>query len=610
MINIPKEKTSVKFLAVIYCRVSTDDQEREGTSLESQRQACLEYCKQRGYAVTHQMIEVWTGLSIERPKLDELRQLVRNREINAVVVYCLDRLTRDPAHGVILTQEFENNHVSLEAVTETVESTEIGKLISYVRGFAAKLEAEKIRERTMRGTRDRVTKKRLPVTYRQPLGYDWDRKNNRLVPNGDHETVKLLFRLAIQGKSYDYIIAEFKCRGILSPTGQPEWNKHTISSIIHNPVYAGQYYALKSRVREPLKRNGKTYGKSSVERLPLENWYHLPEVGVVDPPITLEQRALLLAQLQKRQNLSQRNARRSYLLRGLIFCDTHKGKKGEPRRYHGQPYHSSWKYVCPVSKCDSPYLDGPHTEEYMKEWVSTLFHFTDDKFYKLITDEGMKGKTRKAIDSEIDKLEREGARLLDNLVFVEDRLANGLITTEEHDRLRLKYQGRRTLIKERQDMLLGELSQLEHEKGAVDTFARLRDMFLTRLRRSVGPINWQYLPEAGPEVREWYEEQTKDDIKASPLSAGEWRELFTTLNFRLTIYPRKSKGRKSANFGLGRKMVTYGISMALPVDASDRGIVKNIALHDHESVLHNISYYPIRFSLSDSNIKLAGVGNG
>ena len=137
--------------AGIYCRVSTDNQEAEGTSLQTQLEACLIYCQDKGYDVSYHFNEAYSGLTLERPKLNELRELARAGDIDIVVVYCLDRLSRDPTHGVILTQELEKHHVPLEAVTETVDSSELGKLISYIRGFASKLEAEKIRERTMRG---------------------------------------------------------------------------------------------------------------------------------------------------------------------------------------------------------------------------------------------------------------------------------------------------------------------------------------------------------------------------------------------------------------------------------------------------------------------------
>lgn len=67
--------------AAIYCRVSTDDQEKEGTSLRTQREACLSFCKQKGYEVIYQFSETASGLTLERHKLNELRTLVRSNEM-------------------------------------------------------------------------------------------------------------------------------------------------------------------------------------------------------------------------------------------------------------------------------------------------------------------------------------------------------------------------------------------------------------------------------------------------------------------------------------------------------------------------------------------------
>lgn len=142
--------------AVIYCRVSTEDQEREGTSLQTQLQACRNYCQDKGYDIACHFSEAYSGLSLERPKLDELRALARSGAVDVLVVYCLDRLSRDPTHGVIITQELEKHHVRLEAVIEDVDNSELGKLISYIRGFASKLEAEKIKERTARGRKEKA----------------------------------------------------------------------------------------------------------------------------------------------------------------------------------------------------------------------------------------------------------------------------------------------------------------------------------------------------------------------------------------------------------------------------------------------------------------------
>ena len=101
----------------IYGRVSTDNQESEGTSLQTQIEACLKYCEDKGYEVRYRFSEAYSGLSLERPKLNKLRELVRAGDIDVVVCYCLDRLSRDPVHGVIIIEELEKHHVTLEAVT-------------------------------------------------------------------------------------------------------------------------------------------------------------------------------------------------------------------------------------------------------------------------------------------------------------------------------------------------------------------------------------------------------------------------------------------------------------------------------------------------------------
>jgi len=123
--------------------VSTEDQEREGTSLQSQLEACKKLAQEQGYDVSEGSIvmETYSGLSFDRPKLNEVRQWVRDKEVDAVIAYTLDRLSRDPVHFIILQEELERAGVALIMVTEDVDSSDMGKLIAHIRGFAAKLEA-------------------------------------------------------------------------------------------------------------------------------------------------------------------------------------------------------------------------------------------------------------------------------------------------------------------------------------------------------------------------------------------------------------------------------------------------------------------------------------
>ena len=234
--------------AATYCRVSTDNQEREGTSLQTQLENCVTYCQSKGYEICNRFSEAYSGLSLERPELEKLRELVRNDGIQVVVVYCLDRLSRDPTHGVILTQELEQHHVKLEAVTEDVDSSELGKLISYIRGFASKLEAEKIRERTSRGKRAKVMRGELPQgTGVGMYGYEWNSETKRReIICTEADVVREIFTKVATGESLISIARRLNDRRIptkatkTSDSRRKFWHSLTIRRMIRNSGYIGR----------------------------------------------------------------------------------------------------------------------------------------------------------------------------------------------------------------------------------------------------------------------------------------------------------------------------------------------------------------------------------
>jgi len=229
--------------AAIYCRVSTDDQEREGTSLKTQMDACLDYCHKKGYEVSQRFSEAYSGLTLDRPKLRELQGLIRAGNIDVIVIYCLDRISRDPTHGVILTQEFEKLGVALEAVTEDINNSELGKLISYIRGFASKLEAEKIRERTMRGKMAHIENGRLPQgTGIGVYGYKWDKSaGRRTIIDHEAETVRKIFNMAIIGTSINRIAITLNESDNKTKSGSL-WHRQTVKRVLNNRNYTGKTY--------------------------------------------------------------------------------------------------------------------------------------------------------------------------------------------------------------------------------------------------------------------------------------------------------------------------------------------------------------------------------
>ena len=349
-IRATKEGKAMK--AAIYCRVSTDNQEAEGTSLQTQLEACRNYCQGKGYDVSYRFSEAYSGLSLERPELDKLRELVRAEAIDVIVCYSLDRLTRDPGHGVIFTQELEKHHVGLEAITETVDSTEIGKLITYIRGYASKAEAEKIRERTMRGKRARAKEGRLPTGgAAKPYGYDYikdsDNSGRRVINEIEAGWVKKIFEWCIDEGLSTYAIAS-RLRELGVPTKKGKaWSKETIRAILKNTAYMGKTYAFKMKHGQP------------VGDIPRDAWIEIPNATppIIDGQMFDDAHKQLGINSQK----AMRNTRHSYMLRGHIRCQkcghpyvghvqakNIKGKRYEYRRYECT---GRYKYTIPFGTC-------------------------------------------------------------------------------------------------------------------------------------------------------------------------------------------------------------------------------------------------------------------
>jgi site-specific DNA recombinase len=296
--------------AAIYCRVSTEDQEREGTSLQTQQEASLKYCQDKGYELAYSFSEAHSGLVLDKPKLNELRELVRASDIDVIVVYCLDRLSRDPTHGVILTQEFEKHNVTLEAVTEDVDNSELGKLISYIRGFASKLEAEKIKERTVRGMRARAREGRMSGGFHITYGYDYipvSQKNGgrRVINESEARWVRQIYHwLVNDGLTTSAIRDRLTALSIPSKTGQ-HWCRASVRAILKNPAYTGRTYAFTSMNHKPRCK-------------PREEWIEIPDAT----PAIISQELFEAAQkqLQINRDKAMRNTRREYLLRGHVKC--------------------------------------------------------------------------------------------------------------------------------------------------------------------------------------------------------------------------------------------------------------------------------------------------
>ncbi|MDP9473128.1 MAG: recombinase family protein [Chloroflexota bacterium] len=235
--------------AVIYVRVSSTRQEDEGTSLETQLDRCRAHARARGWQVVAEFRDTHTATELhERPQLTSLRQMIRSGVVDIVVCYAVDRLSRNQAHVYILAEEFERAGITLSFVTEDFEQSAVGKFIRSAKAFAAEVEHEKIRERTVRGRIRRVESGKLIPGGKPLYGYRWidqDGKSKAALAIDDSAAavVRRIFADVASGKSLRQIARDLVTEGIPTPTGRgSHWYTSTIAQILHKPAYKGEAY--------------------------------------------------------------------------------------------------------------------------------------------------------------------------------------------------------------------------------------------------------------------------------------------------------------------------------------------------------------------------------
>ncbi len=290
----------------IYCRVSTRGQEDDGTSLETQEAHCRRYAAEHGLMVdeAHVYREVHTGTELwERPQLTALRTAIRRREITTVVAHAIDRLSRDPVHMGVVLSEADHAGATVRFVTEPLDDSPEGQLIRFVRGYAAKVEHEKIRERTQRGKRARVEAGKMPPSHNPLYGYQWaDETRSRYVIDPQAAPiVRRVFAEALAGGTLRGIAHRLTDEGVPTLRKAIMWDYTIIGAILRNPAYTGQAFAFRTK-REKVPGTNKW---RAVPRPP-EEWVELPE-GTIPPLID----AATFAAAQERLRLNKLRAPRN-----------------------------------------------------------------------------------------------------------------------------------------------------------------------------------------------------------------------------------------------------------------------------------------------------------
>lgn len=373
-------------IAGVYIRVSTEDQAREGFSLGEQKEKLLALCKFKDLEV-YKVYED-AGVSAKdmehRPQFQQMLQDMKDGKINYIVAYKLDRITRSVRDLEELITLLEQYGCYLLCDRDDVNtSTANGKFFVRMLTVLSQLEIEIVSERTKFGLNGAIKSGHIPG--QRPFGYTKSEEKKMVIDPTTRPYVEKIFNMYLEGKSFQQIANYFNDNNLYP---EKKWRDTTISKIIDNRIYMGDY--------EQYKRIGK---KNNIEPIVYMN--------VVEPIIS----RAMWEECQRQKEINQRTYTRDriYTFFQRLKCPKCgrimkcKGSGGKKRKY--------MYYTC--EKCHINYREDK-IEEVLKSFIYDLLEYdmAVKKYFLPILADKKRTNTDK-IDIEIKKLENQRKRIKD-----------------------------------------------------------------------------------------------------------------------------------------------------------------------------------------------------
>lgn len=227
MVRKNTEKRVEEDLVGIYVRVSTEEQAKEGISIDAQIERCKAFCQARGWKVFKIYTDAgYSAGSLNRPALKDLINDINNKKLNILLVYKIDRFSRKLKDLISILEDIKEKGVNFTSVTEQIDTTTaMGEAFFQIIGVFAQLERGMVKERVELAFGKKINDGE--ALHRAPLGYIY--KNSKLVVNDkEAEKVKEIFNMWASGIHYKDISAKFNI-----PIS-------TLYEVIKNPIYIGK----------------------------------------------------------------------------------------------------------------------------------------------------------------------------------------------------------------------------------------------------------------------------------------------------------------------------------------------------------------------------------
>jgi site-specific DNA recombinase len=308
--------------AIIYARVSTDEQAEKGYSLPHQVNECRRYASYNGFRVVEEVTDDFSGATLDRPGFNTLRNFIAHDNVHAVIVYTADRLSRNVVDFLVLRDQWEHANIELHFVDRGKSQNSFeGLLTDGIFALLAHGERIKIIQRTTDGRHNKAKSNRIVMTGIPPYGYrriGKGREAHYVIHEEETEIVKKMYQWYVDGDgengplSLKAIAYKLDDLGISPPSYRPvrmsiRWHPNTVRVILTNPIHMGITYYGKQKQEN---------GKRSLR--PKSDWIRIevPHLAIIDNETFKRAKA----RADRNKQLASRNRKNQYLLTGHFRC--------------------------------------------------------------------------------------------------------------------------------------------------------------------------------------------------------------------------------------------------------------------------------------------------
>jgi site-specific DNA recombinase len=231
--------------AILYARVSTDEQARSGYSLAQQLEALREYAAREGYEVIEEIQDPGqSGASLERPGMDRVRDLVVTGRVSVVLAQDRDRFSREPAYTYLLRREFEEHSTKMRALNDRGDESPEGELTDGTLDQLAKYERAKIAERSRRGKLRKAREGKVIAGPSPDYGFLYNEgRDNYVVDEVTMPVVRRIFEMiGAEEQSLWAVKKILEREGVPTPSGARYWSQAFLRICVHNDAYRPHPY--------------------------------------------------------------------------------------------------------------------------------------------------------------------------------------------------------------------------------------------------------------------------------------------------------------------------------------------------------------------------------